>query len=209
MGETSDMMERVRTPLYRACKPGEAALHYTENPADALAAKYQSVWETSMHDMPFVNNALSVAAIGFRRHEGDWVGAVVTPWSINLVVLPGGGTLWSDMGSGERVKIAFPVGTLEFISDYDPGGDIPAYQYCTLFAPVSQFTQQEAAVAAAEAALESLFSPPESVTTDDAVQDETVQAADAQSAPAPERPEDESVVPPRRAFLRRLAGRQT
>jgi len=192
------MTEPIRKPLYQATKPAAAALHYVDTPVPVLEAMYRRIWETSMHDMPFVNNALSVAAIGFRQHEGDWVGAVLTPWFLNLFVLPGGGTLWSDRASGDRVKIAFPVGTLEFIADYDPGGAIPAYQYCPLFAPVSQFESQEAAVAAAEEALASLFAVPPAPAV------ETSDVAEPVSEASP----PEESIPSRRAFFRGLAGRR-
>lgn len=192
------MSERVRKPLFEAAKPAEAASVHVGDPSATLETHYRRVWDTSMHDMPFVNPALSVAAIGFRRHEGDWVGAVLTPWFLNLFVLPGGGTLWTDLASGDRVRIPFPVGELEFIADYDPGSTLPACQYCPLFAPVSQFLTQEAAVAAAEAALTALFIAP---------------AVEAAAAPMPEAPlisqpakTDRDDVPARRAFFRRVAG---
>lgn len=194
------MSERVRKPLFTAARPAEAATIYIDDPTVTLEAHYRRVWETSMHDMPFVNPALSVAAIGFRRHAGDWVGAIVTPWFLNLFVLPGGGTLWTDLASGDRVRIAFPVGELEFIADYDPGGTLPAFQYCPLFAPVSQFATQEAAVAAAESALTALFTAP-------VVEAEAAPAAEAQpESPAPEAERD--AVPARRAFFRKVSGQR-
>lgn len=193
------MDERIRKPLYTAPRPAAAALPYDNDPSSRIEAMYRQVWETSMHDMPFVNNALVVSAIGFRRHEGDWVGAVVTPWFLNLFVLPGGGQLWSDMASGDRVRIAFPVGALEFIADYHPDGDVPAYQYCPLFAPVTQFVNQESAVAAAEAALESLFVPPP-------VEAESTPAPAPEQEQKPEADVESEPVPARRAFFRGLAG---
>ena len=202
----AEMTERIRKPLYSAAKPEAAAQSYEHNPVPVIEAMYRRVWETSMHDMPFVNNALAVEAVGFTRHEGDWVGAVITPWSINLFLLPGGGSLWVDAASGDRVKVAFPVGTLEFIADYDPGGDIPAYQYCTLFAPVSQFTVHEAAVGAAEAALEALF------TAAPSPEDEAPLAMQ-NSVPntSPAEIPDQSVEPisTRRAFFKGLVGRRS
>lgn len=189
------MSERVRKPLFEAARPAEAANAYADDPSAMLEAHYRRVWETSMHDMPFVNPALSVTAIGFCRHEGDWVGAVLTPWFLNLFVLPGGGALWTDLASGDRVRIAFPVGELEFIADYDPGSTLPACQYCPLFAPVSQFATQEAAVAAAEAALAVLFTVPA--------------AAVADVPPEPAAPREADAVPSRRAFFRRVAGQNT
>ena len=144
--------------------------------------------------MPFVNRALTVRASGFRRHDGDWVGAVITPWFLNLFVLPGGGALWSDLGSGERARVAFPVGELEFIADYQPDGAVPAYLYCPLFAPVNQFATQEAAEAAASAALDALFVPPP-----------VPEAEAADAAPVTDIPA-EAPVPARRAFFRRVTG---
>lgn len=188
------MNERVRKPLYQPERPSVAAVAHAGNPAPLLESLYRDVWETSMHDMPFVNRALTVSAVGFHRHDGDWVGAVITPWFLNLFVLPGGGGLWSDLGSGERARIAFPVGELEFIADYQPDGAVPAYLYCPLFAPVNQFATQEAAEAAASAALDALFVPPP---------EPEAEAADI--APVADVPAD-APVPARRAFFRRVAG---
>ena len=192
------MSERIRKPLFTAAKPAEAATVYADDPSAVLEAHYRRLWETSMHDMPFVNSVLSVAAIGFRRHEGDWVGAMLTPWFLNLFVLPGGGCLWTDLASGDRVRISFPVGALEFIADYDPGGSLPAFQYCPLFAPVSQFSTQEAAVAAAESALTALFTMAE-------VEEVAPVREDVRSASSV--PENEgNPVLARRAFFRKVAG---
>ena len=188
------MNERVRKPLYQPERPSAAALPHAGNPASLLETLYRNVWETSMHDMPFVNRALTVRASGFRRHDGDWVGAVITPWFLNLFVLPGGGALWSDLGSGERARVAFPVGELEFIADYQPHGAVPAYLYCPLFAPVNQFATQEAAEAAASAALDALFVPPP-----------VPEAEAADAAPVTDIPA-EAPVPARRAFFRRVTG---
>jgi [NiFe] hydrogenase assembly HybE family chaperone len=185
--------QRVRKPLYTAPMPAGAATYYADDPSPVLEARYRRIWETSMHDMPFVNGALSVSAIGFRRYRDDWVGAVITPWFLNLFLLPGGGTLWSDLASGDRVRIPFPVGELEFIADYDPGGDIPAYQYCPLFAPVSQFATHAAAEAAAEEALAALFT---------AVVPEAGEATAELEFPAA----TEAPIPARRAFFRKVAG---
>lgn len=187
-----------------------------EDPARLIEAMYLRIWATSMRDLPFVNLALSVEAIGFRRWRGanrsslpagnpsatpaepagdsgnaagDWVGAVVTPWFLNLFLLPGGGNLWSDRRPGERFHLSFPIGPLEFIADYSPDAELPAYQYCPLFAPPSEFASQAAARAAATAALDAMFK--ENRITKPAARPATSATAPADSA--------------RRAFLRRFA----
>ena len=83
-----------------------------------------------MHDMPFVNPALGVEAIGFRRHDGDWLGVMITPWFLNLFLIYGGGELWGDIPAGERRYLNLPCGTLQFLADDDP--DLGPYQYCPL-----------------------------------------------------------------------------
>ena len=188
------MTERLRKPAFQAPQPSPAAA-LAENPAPLLLAMYRRVWETSMRDMPFVNPALAVDVVGFRRFRGDWIGVVITPWFLNLFLLPGGGELWSDRPAGEHGKVVFPVGELEFIADNDAQAEIPAHQYCPLFAPVTQFATQEAAQGAALAALEALFSPPPAVEP----------APPVAATPPAKAPSAEAPVS-RRAFFRRLVG---
>lgn len=195
---------RFREPLYRAERPAAPARPHADNPAPLVLAMYRRIWETTMRDLDFVNRALEVDIAGFRRHRGDWVGAVITPWFVNLYVLPGGGELWRDLGSGERVKLPFPIGELEFIADYDPAAEIPAALYCPLLAPVTALKSQDEALRMAMDALETLFTPavvPADATTP-ATPDATPEAASPNDPAA-------SSVPSRRAFLRRLAGRSS
>lgn len=215
------MTNGIRKAAFQAPWPSPAE-PMLDNPATRLEAMYRRIWTTSIRDLPFVNLALSVEAVGFRRWQlagtgeqlidstlandstpaaadvaldssfempGDWVGALITPWFVNLFVLPGGGDLWSDLRSGERCHIVFPIGPLEFIADDDPTAEVPAYQYCPLFAPPGQFASQAAARAAAMAALDAMFGMPASSKSN------TTNAAAKQ------------VPPPRRVFFRRVARR--
>lgn len=184
--------KRIRKPAFQAPQPPPAS-PIADDPTPRLEAMYRRIWETSMHDMPWVNRALSVEVVGFRRWQGDWVGAVITPWFLNLFVLPGGGQLWSDRPSGERCNIALPAGELEFIADDDVSAEIPAYQYCALITQVSQFVTQEEARAAAEGALVALFSVPS---------EPEVVTPPPVAVTSPEQPD-----PSRRAFFRRVARR--
>jgi [NiFe] hydrogenase assembly HybE family chaperone len=194
---------RIRQPMFRAERPAAPATPHADNPAPLILAMYRRVWETTMRDMDFVNRALEVDIVGFRRHRGDWVGAVITPWFVNLYVLPGGGELWQDLGSGERVKLPFPVGELDFIADYDPSAEIPAALYCPLLAPVTALKSQAEAVQMALDALETLFTPVVAA----AVEQSAPAAPEASSEVPPVAPSSEPPAPPRRAFFRRLAGR--
>lgn len=121
---------------------------YSTDPALRARVHYLQVWQR-MGDVPFVNPALSVEVLPFRRIEGDWLGVVITPWAIQLVLLPGGGTLWGDIPAGQRRFVSLPVGTLAFIADQTEAGRdeaaLPVFQYCTLMSPVDALATQEQA----------------------------------------------------------------
>lgn len=176
----------IRKRAFQAPQPLPAAPN-NDDPTPRLAQMYRRIWETGMRDMTFVNTALSVEALGFCRWRGDWVGAVITPWFINLFVVPGGGELWSDLPAGDRCKLAFPLGELEFIADNDASAEVPAHQYCPLFAPPGQFESQESARAAALEALRVILTAPP--------------APETPPAKPPDQPDSS-----RRAFFKRIGG---
>lgn len=182
------MTERIRTPAL-APPPIRPAVARDEDPTAFLEAHYRHVWQTRMHDMPFVNAALVVEAIGFARFEGDWLGVVITPWFLNLLLISGGGQLWGDIPAGERRYLNLPCGTLQFLADDDP--DIGPYQYCPLIAPVSNISDMATARQAATDALESVFGKPAAPLPDSALPDEPAKTAVS-----------------RRGFFQRLAGKR-
>jgi len=165
-----------------AAEAGHTAL--VSDPSAPLEAMFRRILNTSMRDLPFLNPALSVEAVGFHRwpparalqgatgetsgigdqirgnardmERGDWIGVLITPWFISLFLLPGGGDLWCDQPAGSRGQVEFPIGPIEFISSRDENCEVPCYQYCPLFAPPGDFASQSAARAAAMAVLASL-----------------------------------------------------
>ena len=120
-----------------------------------------------MGGVPILNPALRVAAVGMRGHGETWACGLVTPWFINLMLLPGAPEIaqaWSGFSIGTKVSHDFPAGTFEFLCGADEA--LGPYRMCSLFSPVPEFENQEAALAAAEAALLALFdenidAPPE------------------------------------------------
>lgn len=188
-------MKRLRKPAFMAPTPVPAR-PLADDPSPLIERFYDKVWREQMHDLPFVNPVLRVEAVGFRQVDGDWVGIVITPWFINVFLLPGGGTLWQELPSGEQRRVVFPVGELDFIADNnpDPQAPITAYQYCPLIHPVQHLADQTTAREAALAALQALFTAAPGTETAAPV---TVEAA-AEIQPAPQR----------RAFLRGLVGRR-
>jgi len=124
------------------------------DPAARLQAAFTRIWKTRMADLPFLNPALSVESVGFRPWQGQWLGALVTPWSLNLVLMPGEGP-WESLAMGGERFAALPAGRFRFIAGVDD--ELGEYHACSLFSPVLEFADHESARATAEAALAALF----------------------------------------------------
>lgn len=122
-----------------------------------LEAVFREIHTAQMRGLPIVNDALAVKAVGFRRHEDRWLGALVTPWFLNLVLLPGEGDDWSGLVPGAKELIEFPSGRYEFVHANRKG--VGAYKACSLFSPMFEFASMLQATETASAALVSLFDP--------------------------------------------------
>lgn len=152
------MHVKLRKPAL-APPPVIVAAPLERDPAAQVEAYFRRVLVERMAGLPFLNPALHVAATSFMRLEGDWLGAVVTPWCLQLMLLPGGGTLWADIPAGERRAVALPVGAIEFIADAGEAG-LPAFHYCPLIAPVGDIADMAAACQAAHDALATVIALP-------------------------------------------------
>jgi len=175
----------------------------------ALEAVFRHIQAERMRDVPLLNPALEVAAVGFRDWEDYRLGVLVTPWFMSLVLLPGREDEWRGLQVGEKRVYAFPSGAYEFLLGEQ--ADIGRYLSCSLYSPVLEFEDQAAAVATAEAVMRELFSaanlprpaPGRSLNPPLAagLHDDTARCA-AQSEDAPEAPCLTERKLDRRAFLR-------
>jgi [NiFe] hydrogenase assembly HybE family chaperone len=123
-----------------------------------LESAFERVHRERMLDVPILNSRLGVKAVGTREVEAGWLSALVTPWFINLMLLPR--TFEQDetyraLRLGSAVAHVFPAGRFEFIAGEEAG--LGRYQMCSLFSPVLEFESQGAALITAESALAVLF----------------------------------------------------
>ncbi|MDO9283954.1 MAG: [NiFe]-hydrogenase assembly chaperone HybE [Aquabacterium sp.] len=125
------------------------------SPAAALAARFERILRGPMHGLPMLNPALRVQAVGFRPWDRHWLGVLVTPWFMNLVLLPRVRSSWPAIGERASRHYVFPAGVFEFIGHHD--AELGDYQACSLFSPMFEFADADGALATAEAALQSLF----------------------------------------------------
>ncbi len=120
-----------------------------------LERVFTGIWQDRMQDVPILNPRLRVEAVSFRPHGEDLLGVLVTPWFMNLVLLPVDKLAWENLRIGRKVQMAFPAGNYLFIAGNEPG--LGGYLSCSMFSPVFEFEDHEAARATAEAILELLF----------------------------------------------------
>jgi len=123
-----------------------------------LDAVFNDILAQRMRDLPVLNPALAVGALGFSRYNADWVGVLITPWFMNLLLLPSAESRWSAQAPGTKFDQAFPYGSFEFVVADER--QLGRYAQCSLFSPMFQFADQAAAVVAAESALQALLAAP-------------------------------------------------
>ena len=124
--------------------------------ARRLEAAFETIARTRMAGLAFVNPALRVECVGLREWQGQRIGILVTPWSINVVLLPGTGA-WPALAAGAERFVELPAGRYRFIAGAD--ASVGEYHACSLFSPALEFADHEAARSAAAAALAALFDP--------------------------------------------------
>lgn len=123
-----------------------------------LETAFARVHNERMDGIPILNPRLHVEAIGTRPWGGHWLSVLITPWFINLMLLPqddAEAPVWGSLTTGEKILQRFPAGRFEFIAGEESG--LGRYLMCSLFSPVLEFENQEAARIAAAASLEALF----------------------------------------------------
>lgn len=126
----------------------------TTLPVAALEEHYRSILDDRMQDMPFVNRALEVATVGFRDFDTHSLGVLISPWFMNLVLLPGSDE-WSDLEQGSIVRIALPGESIDFNVCHD--ANLDTYLTAVLFRTVADFSNQSVAISVAKEVLNRLF----------------------------------------------------
>jgi [NiFe] hydrogenase assembly HybE family chaperone len=145
--------------------------------AELLETTFEHIRSTRMVDVPILNEAIGVEAVGFREIDEGLLGVLVTPWFMNLMLLPIEAAAWEGQRAGEKTLHTLPAGCYEFISGYEDGvGD---YRMCSLFSPMFEFADHDAAVETAAAVMDGIMTSADAATdTDD---------TDPEAASAPRR----------------------
>ncbi|MEY4578898.1 MAG: putative HupJ protein [Pseudomonadota bacterium] len=123
----------------------------------ALEAAFCEIARTRMTDMPMLHEGVRVQAVDFTLLEAESaLGVLITPWFMNLVLLP----LARSEQRAVGLKTQRVIGSLEieFTGAFEPA--VGAFACCSLFSPVSVFADHEAALATAREVLRGLATQP-------------------------------------------------
>lgn len=130
----------------------------------ALLEQFRRV-DAGMRDLPIYNGKVPIAAIGFRRFGDDaLIGVVLTPWFMNLVILPIEPVPMAMAQIGKSANIELPAGPRSFVIGGDEG--IGLYKALSLHSPVLDFTLPGQAEAEARRMLALLMTPPQPAEPD-------------------------------------------
>lgn len=158
------------------------------SPTPALVAEtFTQIAQQRMQDFPLSNPALTVEIVAFQQWQERWLGVLITPWCMNLLLLPNAADDWSSLKAGSEQVHQLPSGDYSFLVAHEEL--LGSYQMCSLFSPMQDFSDQDTANATALMIMEQLLAPAPAA--------QTTSAPVTTAAPAPE-----SVQLSRRHFLR-------
>lgn len=155
---------------------------HTDDPTDAVERTFFRVLRERMHDVPILNPALNVEAVDFQRWQRHWLGVLVTPWCMSLLLLPGSADDWVFAGDNQRRFLKFPAGDFAFLDSYED--DLGSFQTCSLFSPMAAFASQAQATQTARASLLALMAPQAQAGAPQAVAQPSPMAVLRPAAPA-------------------------
>lgn len=128
---------------------------HAHNPSELVEQTYFRVQQERMADVPILNPALSVEAIDFQRWQGHWLGIVVTPWCMSVLLVPGCADNWVWTSENKRRFVTFPAGEFAFLGSEE--AELGEFQSCSLFSPMGKFTSQVEAAMTARASMVALL----------------------------------------------------
>ena len=137
---------------------------FDENPTDLFLAEMQKI-VPEMQDLPFFHHNIECFCPKFVLFEGQWVGSVLTPWMISVVILPGPQQTWEPRELGDKITVQLPYKALTFtVSGIET---VPQYLSCSLHSPLNPNLTNEQAIQLTQDCLRMILSMPAKQATFD------------------------------------------
>ncbi|MCL4186805.1 MAG: [NiFe]-hydrogenase assembly chaperone HybE [Rhodobacteraceae bacterium] len=131
----------------------------TEHPRVAALVDAFRAADAAMRDLPLYNPALAVEAWGFRPLAAEGLaGVLISPWFMNLVLLPLVAEPIEPARWGQARRVELPAGEQTFRYAGDTG--LGAIWTASLHSPMEVFRSQAQARAEARLRLQSALTPP-------------------------------------------------
>jgi len=128
-------------------------------PVESLVARFEQIGRERIEGLPIYNPELQVEAIEFRECPNGLLGVLITPWFINVMLLPTNQTRWQDIELGTKHNLKLDNGEHEFVLGEDEG--VGWYLFRAVISPTHCLKTQAAAQSAARQALYELLAPTE------------------------------------------------
>ncbi|MGY3860848.1 hydrogenase-2 assembly chaperone [Aeromonas lacus] len=136
---------------------GQEVSGFASNPAPLLVAQYERIAREEMQGLPFYHSTMPIVAECVLFEE-QWLGCVLTPWMLSVVVLPGPDQLWPVRSSSERLALQLPCGNLTFmVGELPESGQLLA---CSLMSPLDPHLGAEQGRSLVSSTLKMLLSLP-------------------------------------------------
>ncbi|WP_373100941.1 MULTISPECIES: hydrogenase-2 assembly chaperone [Pasteurellaceae] len=134
-----------------------SCMGFAHNPAELFRQAMEKI-VPHMHDLPFFRADIPCFCPQFVLFEGQWLGAVVTPWMLSVVILPGPDQYWENRIIGDKRLLRLPYKDLVFTVGHLE--DIPQYLTCSLLSPLDKSLTPARAVGLAADCLQMMLSLP-------------------------------------------------
>ena len=138
-------------------EPVQELSGFASNPATLLVAQYERIAREQMQGLPFYHATMPIVA-ECVLYEDQWLGCVLTPWMLSLVVLPGPDQLWPVRSNSDRLALQLPCGNLTFmVGELPETGQLLS---CSLMSPLDPHLGAEEGRALVSSTLKMLHSLP-------------------------------------------------
>jgi len=124
--------------------------------AARFEATFTEIAETRMMGVPVMNPALGVAMHSLSRYGEHIAGILITPWFMNLIFIPAEPEL-AGCRVGAQTTLVLPSGRYDATWSHEEA--VGGFWVCSLFSPMFEFEDMEAALATADAAWEEIMAP--------------------------------------------------
>ena len=116
---------------------------------------FNKIHRENMQGIPILNSRINVQALGFQHYQGRIIGIIITPWLMNVILLPSEDEDWSNLALGHKESHSFPSKTYRFLANEIDG--IGFCQTHSLYSPMNEFANHEHAVRAAQSFIDDLL----------------------------------------------------